>query len=554
MNRNGPRMISAESFWVLMTPNDTPAKAGFDFLRRLAEESLEESNIPRRMWAWVAEAGGWRLLFHGSVPAMARWAEDELPSGVGRFTTLTDFVWAVHDSDTQRDEVHAFLNYEPEYLQVVEGRAAGLDGPLDAPSDDAAAHAGENAVWALVRRHTGLTLADVQDAIGRGRAALLVRKRKLVEEPGPLLRDADGWKVMALVLRLAEISALPHLLRVCRDLAVGADAHLPAEEYLRWTFVITHQDHVGQRKLPPEDPSMPAETTDYVPGLCDGIMACLEALPAWYDVVAPSDGMAHYVAEAHVSEPVEAIVEHLRARGFTVLRAKDLLASASNEEAAAPDVEARVRAWLEQAPSVYAGGVVPDGDAVWYDHVRGRSVDTAGVVATRTLLESCPALGRHPAIWNDRDRRIAELLVAHGAAHRLVLGDDATPSWLSPEEAWHDAWVEAMERAGMPREQARRAIARGVVSYPRLSLANALWVLCRRTELRAMFGDDADERAGVERAITRALETAKRELRTDLVPDIRPPPREGSAPAAPGNAVGAAAEVAQDARHGKTEY
>lgn len=288
MNRDGPRGISAGSFWVLMIRSDGPAHDGLDSLRRLAQGTLEHSGTPDDMWAWVAEAGGWWLLFHASAPRMAQWAEEEIAAGVTGLTTLTEHVWAVHDSDARWDEVNVCVNGAEEYVQVVKGRVSGFDGPLGAPPEDSAVPAGENAVWALVREHTGLTLADVQGAIPRGQATWLVHRRTLVDAPAPLLRDAMGWKVRALVLRLSEVSALPEVLHVCRELAAGADAHRPAEEYLRWTFVITHQDHVAELALPPEDPAVPAETTSHVPGLLDGIVACLSALPAWSDVVPPA--------------------------------------------------------------------------------------------------------------------------------------------------------------------------------------------------------------------------------------------------------------------------
>jgi hypothetical protein len=305
----------------------------------------------------------------------------------------------------------------------------------------------------------------------------------------------------ALVFRLGEITSLPNFVRVCRELAKCPARHRPVEEYLRWTFIIVHDRWSDELKLPAHDPSIPKEGDgDLAPGVASGLYDLLGTLPGWNAIVPPVKGEVLYFVEEHVELSVADVAEHLRARGFEIMSADQLLAT--REQPREYDSTEYVKGWLEDERAAFEAAMSA-ADAEVLAFIRGDRDSVPHAGPTAALLERCPAPNRHPASWNEHDRRIAEVLVRSGQAERLLLGM-WTPTWEAPEPSWHDAFVEAMTRFGMDAGAARELIARRILREQNLGLSDALWVLVRSQELRACFAGKQSELAEVERGIKRA--------------------------------------------------
>jgi hypothetical protein len=305
----------------------------------------------------------------------------------------------------------------------------------------------------------------------------------------------------ALVFRLGEITSLPNFIRVCRELAKCPARHRPVEEYLRWTFIIVHDRWCDELKLPAHDPSIPKEGDgDLAPGVASGLYDLLGTLPGWNAIVPPVKGQVLYFVEEHVELSVADVAEHLRARGFEIMSADQLLAT--HEQPREYDSTEYVKGWLEDERAAFEA-TMSAADAGVLAFIRGDTDRVPHAAPTPALLRRIPAPNRHPASWNAYDRRIAQVLVRSDAAERLLLGM-RTPTWEAPEPSWHDAFVEAMRRFGMDAGAARELIARRVLREQNPGLSDALWVLVRSHELRACFAGKQSELAEVERGIKRA--------------------------------------------------
>jgi hypothetical protein len=322
----------------------------------------------------------------------------------------------------------------------------------------------------------------------------------------------------ALVFELGEFTSLPNFVRVCRDVAKCPARHRPAEEYLRWTFIIVHDRWCDELKLPAHDPSIPKEADgDLAPGIASGLYDLLGPLPGWNAIVPPVKGQVLYFVEEHVELSVADVAGHLRERGFEIVRADQLLAT--REPPREYDSSASVHGWLEDERAAFQAAMSPaDADVLAF--IRGDTDAVPHVAASAALLQRCPAPNRHPASWNAYDRRIAEVLVRSGAAERLLLGM-TTPTWEAPEPSWHDAMVDAMTSFGMDAAAARERIALHVLREPNLGLSDALWVLVRSHDLRACFAGKRTELADVERGIKRAQKEIGRVFGLEFPRDVQ---------------------------------